>query len=312
MKFATLILVMAFAFLAVYVAPTAALLDKIVYDAAGDIFTMNLDGSGQELVAEGVGGSPHFSPDTSQICYINNLELFIMNADGSDQHRIVEAHGADVKGVTQPFWAANNRLFYRTVSEQDNEELFSCDADGGNEEQHTDSGGRNMGVAYVLRDISYAVIMKDWDSIHEVDLSDGTERKIIDSPGLGIDYMESPTYDATGSRVTFDAGFDDEFYDIWYCDTDGGNVVNLTNGVFNNQNPYWATPTDILFNSDSGGDWDIYSGHPDTLVLTNLTNTPDINEGDASYPQMLADGGAGTGVEPGSKLSTTWGAIKSR
>ena len=69
-NFATLMLIVAFAFLIVFAAPAAAQLSKVLYGVDGDIYMMNLDGTGQELVAEGVGGSPHFSPDTTQICYI--------------------------------------------------------------------------------------------------------------------------------------------------------------------------------------------------------------------------------------------------
>ena len=135
------------------------------------------------------------------------------------------------------------------------------------------------------------------------------ETKIVDSKKLGIDWIESPTCSPDGSQVAFGAGFDDEFYDIWVVNSDGSGAKNLTNGKFNNQNPYWPTEDIILFESDRGGDWDIYSISPSGGNLKKLTNTSAIDEVDASCPQAAA---VALSVTTIGKLATTWRNIKSR
>ena len=105
----------------------------------------------------------------------------------------------------------------------------------------------------------------------------------------------------------FDAGFDDELYDIWVVNSDGSDPKNLTNGRFNNQSPYWAMEHVILFTSDRGGDWDIYSMSPEGRDLKQLTNTSRIDETTPSWPQA-----ASLSVTTVGKLATTWGNIKSR
>ena len=133
------------------------------------------------------------------------------------------------------------------------------------------------------------------------------ETKIVDSKKLGIDWIESPTCSPDGSQVAFGAGFDDEFYDIWVVNSDGTDWANLTNGRFNNQSPYWAMENAILFTSDRGGDWDIYSITPEGRDLKQLTNTNRIDETNPSFPQ-----GASLSVTTVGKLSTRWGNIKSQ
>ena len=58
------------------------------------------------------------------------------------------------------------------------------------------------------------VFMKNWTEILTFNLHKKRERKVVISRQLKIDYMESPTFSPDGSQIAFDAGFDDELYDI--------------------------------------------------------------------------------------------------
>jgi TolB protein len=102
------------------------------------ISVANADGSkSQELSS---GGSPVWSPDSSQIAFAAQLqgdadtEIYIINADGSKLHRLVANPGWD----SNPMWSPDGKNLYFVQTKYDNfdspttRELFTISVDGQN------------------------------------------------------------------------------------------------------------------------------------------------------------------------------------
>jgi Tol biopolymer transport system component len=75
-------------------------------DFEGDIYVMNIDGSGVERLTStaALNYAPSWSPDGTKIVFVSdrtgNDDIWIMNADGSDEQRITTDPGED----TTPAW----------------------------------------------------------------------------------------------------------------------------------------------------------------------------------------------------------------
>lgn len=102
-------------------------------DGNFEIYTMNLDGSGQIRLTDNSSRDlqPDWSPDGHTIAFISerdiNAELYIMNADGSDQRRLTVTSDYEFT----PQWSPDGLqiLFQRAVRGSDFE-TYLMDADG--------------------------------------------------------------------------------------------------------------------------------------------------------------------------------------
>jgi Tol biopolymer transport system component len=102
------------------------------------ISVANADGSNTRELSS--GGSPAWSPDSSQIAFAAQLqgdtdtEIYIINADGSKLHRLVANPGWD----NNPMWSPDGKNLYFVQTKYDNfdspttRELFTISVDGQN------------------------------------------------------------------------------------------------------------------------------------------------------------------------------------
>lgn len=79
----------------------------IIFSAAGDITTINPDGSGQKalLATTEVETSPRWSPDGQRVAFVRDEGIYVMNADGADVERVTARH----PGTEDPAWSPDGR-----------------------------------------------------------------------------------------------------------------------------------------------------------------------------------------------------------
>lgn len=104
----------------------------------------------------------------------------------------------------------------------------------------------------------------------------------IDGSGLtqltATDEAEDhPSWSADGTRILFDADYDnDGYFEIYTMRVDGRDLIRLTEGQHNDQFGEWAPDGQtIAFASDRNGNWDIYlmgSDGSDQRALTDQAN----------------------------------------
>lgn len=109
---------------------------KLLYQDAGDIFTLNADGTGRRRLtgdsAVVIWSAPRWSPDGSRILHVReiqgNSEIFVMNADGSHPRNLSKHTAND----SYPRWSPDGRLIafrrYNTATRR--YDLFVMGADG--------------------------------------------------------------------------------------------------------------------------------------------------------------------------------------
>ncbi|MFB6214523.1 MAG: TolB family protein, partial [Candidatus Bipolaricaulia bacterium] len=71
----------------------------------------------------------------------------------------------------------------------------------------------------------------------------------------------------------------DDNTDIYLMDVDGGNETRLTTNGSQDVNPRWAGDSEIIFNSDRTGSWEIFTVDLSGKELTQLTSSSTEEEG---------------------------------
>jgi len=119
--------------------------DCVAFAADGDIYVVNLDGTGlTRLTADAADFSPKFSPDGTKIAYVNvdkdgiRWAVYIMNADGSDKRRLSPAKEVMAKitnlGDGGPVFSPDGERVAATRSINGGGEIIFFPTSGGAEE----------------------------------------------------------------------------------------------------------------------------------------------------------------------------------
>ena len=111
----------------------------------GKIYVMNVDGSGAVAITDDGGADvyPRWSPDGTKIAFSspnrgNDSDIYVVNADGTGFTRLTFA--APFSGHFGPAWSADGSqiaFLSRQVVGTTNEEIFTMNADGTNQQRVT-------------------------------------------------------------------------------------------------------------------------------------------------------------------------------
>ncbi len=175
---------------------------KIVFDDAGVIVTINIDGSNRTNLTNNAGSdfSPAWSPDGSRILFVNTRNfgwhrLNTMNSDGSDVRALP---WVDLSSDRSPEWSpTGSHITFVVEAEEGLPILYTADADGAN-------------------------------------------RRIFDGTGWGSNHRKRPKWSPDGTKLVFHKweylGDDCEIY---LKNMSGGGVTQLTNTTGHNFQPTW-------------------------------------------------------------------------
>ena len=229
--------------------PTGAAKD----DAALDIFTMNLDGSGLIRLTQGGGNrQPAWSRDRSQIAFRHTVSnalgepgVYVMNADGSAVRRL-----PIVKGAMWPDWSPDgSRLLY--VQNAPAEGIIYAHSFGGQPDYvvwYTPPSEYGYRPAW-SPDGSKVALTAPGDVIAVVN-ADGTGSRVdltIKGPNDVNEIDRKPSWSPDGRKIVFER-FDprvnvpDGTTNIFVVDAIGGLAPprQLTTGLYNGA-PSWAS-----------------------------------------------------------------------
>jgi Tol biopolymer transport system component len=271
-------------------------------DGNWEIYTMNPDGSDQTRLTDNlvIDRSASWSPDSSRIIFYSardkNFEIYIMNANGSRQTRLTDHPSRD----GMPSWSPDGQKIAFVTNRDKNQEIYTMNVDGSDQTRLTHNPASDFNPSW-SPDGTKITFVSTRDGNREVYImkADGSDlAKLTNEPGHDM----FPSFSPDGTKIIFssDRDYDDEVY---IMNADGSNPVNLTNNAPVNKAFGLAPlpkselnldeiPYKIVFESlrETGDkeNWEICIIDPNGSNLTNLTNTPEIDE---LYPHASPDGG---------------------
>jgi Tol biopolymer transport system component len=229
--------------------------------------------------------NPALSPDRTRVAFAQSDVLYsfglaVVNVDGSGLHTIILG---DPYNVRSPVWSPDgSRIAFRGSDF----ELFVCNGDG--------TGIRSLGEfsppfswspdgtrIAALRGGDVWVVPVDGSSAGNLTHSDEPDSDAMWSPdGRRLAFTRQTIRPQAGQPY---------YEDIWVMNADGTGPQRLTESsqaadYAGARAPRWSPDGKrILFESGLGTNRDLYTIEPDGSGLTNLTNTPGIDEANASW-----------------------------
>jgi Tol biopolymer transport system component len=230
---------------------------------------------------------PNWSPDGTKIVFdsfrsTNQPTIHVMNADGTDITQISATPCCDRD--FQPVWSPDGtRIVFVSTRDEDGEyELYVMDAEGElvgapavrltNDPAPEFGQGMNDWQATWSPDSQRIAFVSNRDP-DEQDACDIYVMDVTDADGDGFgdnltrltfdnDFeceIKSPAWSPTGEQIAFTSTRSND-YEIWVMNSDGTNLVNVTNFPGQDFDAGWSPDgTQIIFVSGRDGDYELYS-----------------------------------------------------
>ncbi len=279
---------------------------RIVYEAGGDIFTVNPDGSVPLNLtnSEARDVFPAWSPDASKITFSSdraeegNADIYVMNADGSGVKRLTDAPGED-RGTS---WTSDSkRIVFHSSRDRDAShsfDIFTMNPGGTDQTKILENGS----AAYVCGDSKTGTIAFNSSGnlvgnnpagdfeIFTMKIDGSNIRQVTDNSVLD----SGPKWSPDCSTISYNT-LDTTSLDIHRINADGTGDVNLTNapGVFDAFSAFSPDGTRVVFSSNRDGNFELYTmSAVDGSNVTRLTSTEATAEFRADWGtgQILVDG----------------------
>ena len=236
--------------------------DRIAFvsdrEGTPDIWTMNVDGSNPVNLTQGQEcASPVWSSDGMKIAYIASGEIWLMNADGSNPQQVTD----DAVHKVWVWWSEDGSEFYYVglpTGDSNRFENFIVGLDGKNPVSVDRQTLRSRPSFYPTPyrtplspdGAKEAIVVLDKVALNGLSIKNINEGGYTFIPLTGILelYIDEriariwhiyPTWSPDSMRIAFAARSSSVGpLEIWAIDIDGGNVVELTNGL-GGHSPAW-------------------------------------------------------------------------
>jgi Tol biopolymer transport system component len=254
-------------------------------DIEADIYTINVDGSGERRLTDtpGLDGLPSWSPEAQRVAFVSdrdggNWEIYVMDSDGTQQRRLTNTPEKD---EAVPAWSPNGEKIAYVTGFFGDPSIWVMDADG--------SGHKR------LVDGNWPSWSPDGERIVYTTFSDGEQLAVMSADGSGQRELPGVAYEAAwspnGKQFAYvtSRGMNNE--EIYVMNTDGTERTRLTDIPGNDHWPPTWSPdgTRIAFTSDGTDDnGEIYVMNSDGSGLTKLTDNPAYLTNKSSYDSFPA------------------------
>ncbi|MBN2659210.1 MAG: PD40 domain-containing protein [Spirochaetales bacterium] len=211
-------------------------------------------------VSPGNDHLPAWSPDGEKIAFVSerdgNPEIYIMNNDGTDQRRLTEDGRKDMA----PTWSPDGKtLYFSTAGDNGTWQLRALDPSRPGSKPETLSE-ENIGYADVSPDGSKLAWHSNRSGAYGIYISgmDGSDILAVEGAPGQTDWI--PVWSPDGRYLAFDGERGYSTGEIYVRDLEEGSLYRVTNHRSSDWGPDWrpVPPSKIIYDSNSGGDREIY------------------------------------------------------
>lgn len=207
-------------------------------DGNSEIYVMNSDGTNQTRLTDNavVDGAPSWSPDGSKIVFGSNrdgqFEIYVMDIDGTNPVNITNNPDNYDSG---PKWSPDGTKIVFSSWRSGTADIWVMNNDGSNTVQLT--SGEWAGSPCWSPDgnkIAYAAT----GAIRLMN-ADGTNKTIL----LNVGCCVSPnpgSWSPDGTKIVLSTDRFDGNYEIYVMNSDGTNLIRITDNVADDQSPSWS------------------------------------------------------------------------
>ena len=190
----------------------------------GSIYTMNDDGTNlTRLVA---GAQPAWSPDHSQIVFVDKITVFIMNADGSGVRPLTGVSG----DLFPSFTADGSKVLFTHRTPKGDADVLTINVDGTNRQTLLRLGGAAIEAPRMSPDgtkLAFQATRRTDSDIVVVDLATGRRTVVADSS-----FRETvPAWSPDSKRLAYKTGMLNAGRCIAVVNVDGSGRKFFTNDV---------------------------------------------------------------------------------
>jgi Tol biopolymer transport system component/DNA-binding winged helix-turn-helix (wHTH) protein len=245
---------------------------------------------------------PKFSPDGKTVAFVRVHhvivgDIFLVPVEGGEPKRLTSMNSSEVPGLA---WTTDGSeiIFSATSREMGNKSLWRVKVHGGMPEKVAELGGVNAEEPAVSRQghrLAYRTFTMNYN-IWQIPLTNSNGRpsapvKFISSTR----YQDVPQYSPNGKKIAF-ASDRSGSSQIWVCDSDASNLVQLTViDASNNGTPRWSPDgRTIVFDSTASGNLGLYTisadgGSPLPLVVDSHFNGAGSYSRDGRWIYFVSD-----------------------
>ena len=257
-----------------------------------EVYETKLDGTGQRKMnadTNKADGSPAWSLDGSNIAFVRHVE-------GKDQIFVMDAHGNNLKQVTNnpsnntaPSWSPDGSKLVFCTDRDGNWEIYVTSIDG---------------ELAQLTDDPADDVMPDWspDGSKIAFASNRAGKQqiyVLNSDGSGLAQLTNsaaddtePSWSPDGKRIAFTSSRDGN-KEVYVMNADGSNQTRVTSHPRNDSFPKWSGDGRILFTSNRDGDSGIYvtdDAGRNTIRLITMTAGQAASSPDGTKVSFVAMG----------------------
>lgn len=256
-------------------------------DSADKPFSITListeSGEKRQISSSGAGSvgdnTPAFSPDGSQLAFSRMSgqgveDIYVMRAEGGEPRRLT----FDNRDIRDLDWTADGREIVFISNRAGDSGLWRVAASGGTPERLVTAVGYNIGRLSISRRGDRLVYAQHFGDTNIWRVEMPRAKGTAGAPTMLISSSKAdsaPQYAPDGKRIAFRSDRSGSF-EIWACETDGSNPVQLTN--FSGPqagSPCWSPDgKQIVFEASPEGNPDIFVISADGGRPRRLTDDP--------------------------------------
>lgn len=202
---------------------------------------------------------PAFSPDGRYVAFVQNrgnLSLRLVIRDYVEKRDAYFDPGGGFAGMRRPTISADASRVAFSLAGSGGKQIVSCDIDGKNRRDLTQSASLNYWPAYSPdgRQIAFGSSRDGDFDIYVMDADGANVRRVVESPGAD----SRPAWSPNGKRIAFTSQRNGNA-EIYILDIASGDQTRLTTNEEQDDYPAWSPQgNEIAFVGERTGEFDLY------------------------------------------------------